>query len=213
MKCSVLVTWYFWHYHVLMFQSVTVQISAYFCRRTLVSTEDEGDLHHVHKSTDQTSSSFCYNKVIELNRSVSLVFTERVTDPGRTSEARTQSWLINPWRHVEVFGTLVAQHEERVDAAAARSSSPRGGGRRGSTFLQGTGECASTRRSACVAISAIVVVLLQPRGGVEGGPDLIRAAGLLDRLNQQGEVLHTPFKILLQYKYMHITHASTTISI
>ena len=43
----------------------------------------------------------------------------------------------------------------------------------------------------CVAIihSPINLYILQPRDGVEKGPDLIRAAGLVEKLKAQGDVL------------------------
>lgn len=94
------------------------------------------------------------------------------------------------------------QHEEREDAAAgpggrdgaAEPSSPASPcalrGDRRSSFLQGTGESARTG-SACTCARVILQLLLlcplQSRGGVEDGPERIRAAGLQRRLQELGE--------------------------
>lgn len=44
----------------------------------------------------------------------------------------------------------------------------------------------AARARACVYVTLVLV--LQPRDGVERGPDLIRAAGLLHKLHEQGDV-------------------------
>lgn len=111
-----------------------------------------------------------------------------------------------------VFALSVHNEErEGIDAAAralpralsAPSSSPslprlwralRGGHRR--AFLQGPGERKRSRlqrtrvRPTERAFSRVKFrgCALQPRGGVERGPDLIRAAGLLEGLREQGDV-------------------------
>lgn len=48
----------------------------------------------------------------------------------------------------------------------------------------------SNRIDRSTNVCVCVCLMLQPRSGVERGPDLIRAAGLLHRLQELGEVTH-----------------------